>query len=373
MTFAKLKAPKNDEIEVSIFGPGKGECVVLHLGNNDWIIVDSCVNRASKKPIALEYLESLGISPDEAVKLVAVSHWHDDHIKGTSQIVRTCKDAYFVCANALLRSEFAQFVEVYSKRFRSERYDSGTDEFAAITEQLFSEYVGKRPYPKRLLWAAANKRLAVWDGGGRPFPVELYSLSPSDAAFSLAIAEFRDLLPQPGTPKRRAPSLSPNHASAAFWIIAGTFNILLGGDLETGSNEDLGWRAVMGSAARPSGRASIVKAPHHGAQSGYYAPMWQQMAEPNTVSLIAPFCGGVKPLPSEKDIARIKKHTQRIFITGEPKGWSPKRRDSAADKFSSTVVLTRRRVEGEMGHVCVRIPQGGKEMQIHLSSGAQSL
>ncbi len=373
MNFANLEAPKDDEIEVSIFGPGKGECVIAHLGNNDWIVVDSCVSRASKKPIALEYLESLGIPPDQAVKLIAVSHWHDDHIKGTSQIVRTCKDANFVCASALLQNEFAQFVESYSKRFMSQKYDSGTNEFAAITEQLFTEYAGKRPYPKRLIWAAANKRLVVWDGGARPFPVELYSLSPSDAAFSLAIAEFRKLMPQPGTPKRQAPSLSPNIVSAAFWIIAGNFNILLGGDLDKGSNRDLGWRAVIDSTARPSGRASIVKAPHHGAESGYYAPMWQKMTEPDAVSLIAPFSGGVRPLPSDKDIARIKKHTRKIFITADPKGWSPKRRDSAADKFSSTVVLTRRRVEGQMGHVCVRIPRGAKEMQIHLSSGSKSL
>ncbi len=37
-------SPGQDIIEVSIFGPGKGEPILVHLGRNEWIIVDSCIN-----------------------------------------------------------------------------------------------------------------------------------------------------------------------------------------------------------------------------------------------------------------------------------------------------------------------------------------
>ena len=34
--------PASDVFEVSIFGPGKGESIVVHIGNGRWIVVDSC-------------------------------------------------------------------------------------------------------------------------------------------------------------------------------------------------------------------------------------------------------------------------------------------------------------------------------------------
>lgn len=36
--------PVADELEVSVFGPGVGESVVVHLGHGDWMVVDSCLN-----------------------------------------------------------------------------------------------------------------------------------------------------------------------------------------------------------------------------------------------------------------------------------------------------------------------------------------
>jgi hypothetical protein len=43
-----------------IIGPGPGECIVLHLGDNEWCIVDSCLPHGSSEPAAVEYLKSLG-------------------------------------------------------------------------------------------------------------------------------------------------------------------------------------------------------------------------------------------------------------------------------------------------------------------------
>ena len=73
--------PQANEIEVSLFGPGYGECVLLHLGFSDWVIVDSCLNK-DKSPPVLEYLRALGQDPAQVVKLVVATHWHDDHIGG---------------------------------------------------------------------------------------------------------------------------------------------------------------------------------------------------------------------------------------------------------------------------------------------------
>jgi glyoxylase-like metal-dependent hydrolase (beta-lactamase superfamily II) len=74
--------PKHDEIEVTIFGPGFGECVVIHYGENHWIIVDSCVDSRGVSAAAISYLVSIGVSPADAVDLILVTHYHSDHIGG---------------------------------------------------------------------------------------------------------------------------------------------------------------------------------------------------------------------------------------------------------------------------------------------------
>lgn len=33
-------APEVGEIEVSVFGPGYGESILLHAGDNDWFLID---------------------------------------------------------------------------------------------------------------------------------------------------------------------------------------------------------------------------------------------------------------------------------------------------------------------------------------------
>lgn len=79
--------PGDDEVEVSLFGPGLGECVVVHLGKSEWMIVDSCVRVGEKEPVALEYLEKLGVDIATSVTMVVASHWHDDHVRDRKSVV----------------------------------------------------------------------------------------------------------------------------------------------------------------------------------------------------------------------------------------------------------------------------------------------
>lgn len=36
--------PAADEIEFSLFGPGYGEAVAVHLGDGTWLLIDSCID-----------------------------------------------------------------------------------------------------------------------------------------------------------------------------------------------------------------------------------------------------------------------------------------------------------------------------------------
>ena len=81
-----VNQPASDEIEVSLFGPGYGECVLIHLGLGEWLVVDSCVNQYAGGTPALDYLQTIGVDIAHAVVIVTASHWHDDHIRGLSAL-----------------------------------------------------------------------------------------------------------------------------------------------------------------------------------------------------------------------------------------------------------------------------------------------
>ena len=127
---------------MSFFGTGRGECIVVHLGQGDWLIVDSCLNRQTGRPVALEYLSSLGVDYRERIRMVVATHWHDDHIRGLSQVVREAEDSEFVCSAALRRSEFIKFV--LAGRNSMIKSGSGTDEFLELIDYLRSVRQGRR-------------------------------------------------------------------------------------------------------------------------------------------------------------------------------------------------------------------------------------
>jgi hypothetical protein len=366
--------PSLDEIEISIFGPGIGECIAIHLGDNEWMIVDSCLERESRQPIALKYLAELGIDAATSVRLFVITHWHDDHIKGAAHILSACRKAKFVCSEALRSDEFIQFVRICSTR--SLMASSGADEFDRIFSELQLRSADKRPQSVGPdVWAIADRRLLCLPKNNRSFNVEVFALSPSDTAMTLALSEIGQLLPTAGMPKRRAVAQSPNHVSVALWIISGNLNILLGSDLESHPDKRLGWRAVVLSSNRPSGRAFTVKVPHHGSPNAYYHKMWSELATPEALALLTPYASGTRPLPSRDDIEKIRTHTSQIYCTGNPSGWKPPRRDSTVDKTLREIVRTRRVVHGPMGQVRVRLSpeQGVDSPAIELFGEARHL
>jgi glyoxylase-like metal-dependent hydrolase (beta-lactamase superfamily II) len=77
------RAPDPDQFEVSVLGPGYGEAIVVHLGNGEWLTVDSCIDSRTREVAPMAYLRGLGVNLATQVRLVVTSHWHDDHVAGT--------------------------------------------------------------------------------------------------------------------------------------------------------------------------------------------------------------------------------------------------------------------------------------------------
>lgn len=179
--------PAADELEISIFGPGFGESVVIHIGAGRWILIDSCIDTNTGIPAALDYLNALSASP-EAVELIVATHWHDDHVRGLATMVNACSTAQFACSAGLNSHEFLALASLYAECPTS--IPAGPTELKRAFEQVIARR--KTPSYRPIKWARSDT--LIWDQqvpiADRKLQVRLHALSPSDEMLTRAMEEM---------------------------------------------------------------------------------------------------------------------------------------------------------------------------------------
>ncbi len=361
-------APAPNQVEVSVFGPGYGESSVIHVGANNWIIIDSCIDAESKQPASLQYLRSIGVDPS-AVKLVIITHWHDDHIRGISSVVEKCSEARVCVSAALSKPEFLASVLPYDER-PGIVVGSGASEISKVLEII-------RRQGKTAIRAFADKRLMSLppEETGHGLPCEIWALSPSDEQFDRSLKEVAKLAPEVRATKIRAPDLGPNHLSVVTWVSVGESALLFGADLEEYSGPLLGWSAIINSTARPSGKAHFFKIPHHGSRNGHHDRVWSEILIANADSVLTPWNRN-EGLPTKEDVHRICNLTNSAFSTSNCKALPIRRRSAMVEKqIKETTVGKLKNALSKTGQL--RIRSGGKAPLRHwcieMLAGACSL
>lgn len=292
--------PEHNVMEVTVIGPGYGECILLHIGKGSWIIVDSCLN-SEARPAALKYFQNLGLNPAEVVRLIVATHWHDDHIRGMGELVEVCDNAAFCCASALRAREFLTAVGALANRPMS-RGGSGMQELHKVLSLL----VERSSEP---VFAISNRRIFSRDG------CEVWALSPFDKEFDAFLREIGLLLPQEHETKRRIPALTPNKVAVALLIKIDDTAILLGSDLE-----GQGWLEILNAPESPSCKASFFKIPHHGSQNAHEDSVWNEMLHSDPIAALTPWRRGGRELPTTNDVQRILSFTERGYATASRNG-----------------------------------------------------
>lgn len=337
---------------MSLFGPGIGECVVVHLGDGDWMVVDSCLNDQRSVPVALEYLRSLGVDVASRVRLLVLTHWHDDHIQGAGALFRAAVSARFACSAALRNDEFRQILAL-SKRIPLVARDSSTSEIESIFTELHSRKErGYRSLAAPDHWAQDGQTLIASTGIGS---ASVVALSPSSQTIMDARLQFARLIPKASEQIRRFPRCSPNDQSIALLVQSKFVSILLGGDLEAVGDRDRGWHAVVNSPIRPQVKGRALKVAHHGAENGDHDGIWTTLLESNSPALLTPYATGKKPLPSVEDIKRLTSRTNRVYCTSYPPTRKPPKRPSSVDRTLREMTRMHRAVSKIVGHVRLRV------------------
>ena len=332
-----------------MFGPGIGECVVAHIGDGDWLVVDSCIDSQSGQPVALDYLKSLGVDVASKVRLVVATHWHDDHIRGLAEILRRAVSAKFVNSAAYVLRDLLRVVGLGTK---TAPQSSATQEYVGVLGILEQRrHRGERRDAVGPVPALANKKLLALTSSDRSVGAEVFALSPADGVFNLAQAELRNALT--AIEQRRRPSRQgPNQLCVVLWLKVGVLDVLLGADLEHVAGTTEGWKAIIGSGERPSGRAGFFKVPHHGSENADCPECWTDLLAAESIAIVTPYAPSKLPRPA--DIARLCARTPRVFLTSDPTRYGVPRRDNAVEKTLRELAVTRRALAGPMGHVRLR-------------------
>lgn len=314
--------PDDDCLEIIIFGPGYGESICMHLGDQHWMVVDSCFDTKTKEPFALEYLKSINVDYENDVKLLVATHWHDDHCQGISACLEKFTSAKFCMASALTKKQFLQFVERFNATKVSES-GSKTSEMQKIFDLLHERKSSIRP-------VMASEGKTIYQTPNRVedqcnFNIKVTALSPSDKAEQMFLKIIASEMPvaadshiaenTSATTKRSAPDITPNEASIALWVEVNGIKILLGADLENLPATDRGWKAIVNSEVAPLGQACIFKIPHHGSITGDNEDVWKKFVEANAICLVTPWGNGGHLLPKETDLKRIWSKTNQAYIT----------------------------------------------------------
>lgn len=366
--------PKLDEIEVSVFGPGYGEAIGLHVGEGKWILVDSCTEPDSELPAALDYLHGLDVDVESAVKLIVATHWHDDHICGLGTVFDECKSAAISISSALDTEEFLALPVLY--REPVVRRSSGLNEFIQVLRILGArKEQGVRFNSPKL---ALADRLLFHDHirlASEAVETKVFALSPSDASLLQAKLAFAELLPKE-EPARRVASPTPNYASVVLWIEVGNHRILLGADLERTADPRTGWSVILSDSAVVSGKAGVFKVPHHGSENAHHEAVWSLLLLDEPFAVVTPFRRGKKSLPTPMDVNRINCLTSRAYATAPVKRRRQRWRKRVVRDFVNDVTRDIRDAHFGWGQVRLRKKINGttnQPWQVELFGDAYAL
>lgn len=341
--------PKENIFEVSLIGTGGGygESVIIHLGNQNWIVVDSCIDPYTKKCLPLEYLISKGVDLAKDVRLIVCTHWHDDHILGISELFDACQSSIFSFAHVTDRAKFLRLVGLDYSKIANEVSGSSTVEINRCIEIVSAR--------KATIRCASQDKILL-NVEEKDFKATIISLSPSDFVLSEFNYEISTLITEFGKSNQKITLQSPNEKSVTLLITVNSHNVLLGSDLEVSNDNRKGWLCILDNCeAIKSKKASLFKIPHHGSENGYHKRVWDELLIPNPTTNLTPWNKGSK-LPQDPQINIFLKHTDKLYITSSNLvSNKPKRRDPRVSKTINNFNNTLREIKYKHGIVRSRI------------------
>ncbi len=354
--------PDKKTIEVSLIGTGGGygESIVAHIGNDRWIVVDSCSNSIkNSESLPLNYLKNIGVKVKEDVKIIICTHWHDDHIRAISKLFKECEQAKFCTSEVSDRRKFLQMVCLDDSKLNDNGISiSSTKEFNMCL-QLLKERNG---IP---IGASSNKRIFYLNENS--IVSEIWALSPSDFVKQEFNKELSTLMNDYMVDNTKIPFKKPNDKSVALFLKIGNHRILLGSDLEFNkNNSNMGWLDIIENSNAIDEKCTIYKIAHHGSYTAYTNRIFNELLVNSPILKLTPWNISSK-LPTDEMISIFKEHSDRLHITSSYGSKKPKKRRISIEKLIKDENRSLREIKPNIGIIRCRIDYNAEPLAANWS------
>ena len=298
-----------ESLEIHVLGAGKGESIVLRWPGDRWGVVDCYTPSLSDYDTnpTLRFLQSQGVSE---LEFLCLTHPHDDHFRGMSQLLERLIVKHFWRFAGLsgrdLR-QLAQYLLIDAERSGSSELTENANDFvrtmALVNERRQGGHLRQKTatgfqqlYP---VPADTSARFQIW------------SFAPSGNQVGHYENALAACFTEDGRFRARLPQAHHNAVSVGLLIRFGETQVILGGDIE-----QLGWNDVRQDLQRENLFANAVKVSHHGSETGYVPGLWKDLAGgKKPIAVIAPYRRFRLPKPDA--ISHIRPHVSKIMLTCE--------------------------------------------------------
>ena len=296
-------------LSIHVLGAGKGESIVLQLPNGHWGVVD-CYARSSTDPAKNQTLQFLLDQDVKELEFLCLTHPHDDHYKGMSQLLEKFKVHYFWNFNGLSGNHFSKLAEYLQTE--AEQIDRQYD-LESATE--FTKIFGLIRRMQKSQQPPLRQKVAGIDTTLFPVPsnsedtFRIIGLAPSGNQVQRYQDLFLRCFDDNGNLRYPLPQSSHNVISTALLIVFGRTRIVLGGDVECA-----GWKDVLEEMGSDHLAVSAVKISHHGSTNGYCDGLWDAFsARGKPLGVVTAYVS--QNLPARAALEHIAPRVETILTT----------------------------------------------------------
>ena len=310
-----ITPPKEDEFELTFFGPGYGESIVVYLPTIGWGVIDSCVFNVNKSRFIppLEYLSFLSV---KYLEFIMLTHPHKDHYLGMDGII----NAYMGRVNRICRYHgegLRELITYLTHRSYKGALSLGRAPDLVSLGDIFSAFKRARENGADLWYLSAHTIVVpprTVNIRGTDLTIMAISLSPLAEDEENYIRILREALPRVGHFLKDIPDVRHNLVSSAISISVSGNKAILGSDVERGTSDRSGWQGIVNSTSSPELAVRLLKVPHHGSRDAYCEDAWDSHCRFEPIfSIVTPF--SASSIPTDADIERIRHHSRYTGLT----------------------------------------------------------
>lgn len=317
------------ELTLLVFGPGRGEAMVVIFPDGHLGVVDGCrePTRGAADGTGDPVREFIRVwhraHPDlhDRLRFVALTHPHDDHYAGLARLMEGYSGRIDHLWSPFPTGD--QYVQYFRECYRIERLnpDEVPDEdlLAGLTRyQTAFERCRTGDQAPEYKSMFGDRKLYEQNVMGSTLLIR--SVAPDDSDLIYAQNDLTRVLQQATEDGVRKPSRvrhNPNLTSGALVIRWGSTQVLLGGDLLCAEGKFKGWGRA---ASFVEGPVQLVKAAHHGSAGARELAMLQRIQP--TMVVLTPFQEAKNGQPPKSDDVRaLLGVCPEVALSSPPHWW----------------------------------------------------